>query len=257
MTGMHLTLRELQGMVFDKRALAISATAAFTCTIAGPFGTVDAPLVSRAIYWTISIFTALVGCTAIIASMHTTDRLNFLPLWIKSPIGALVFAAAYAGLLVVLTQIFFGERPSTPGYAELFGYAAPIAVAIAVIIDLFRSDNARNEAQPAPSDRFFKRLKPGLGHDLVCLSMQDHYVEVKTKLGAQLILMRFSDALEELADQSGWRIHRSHWVAERGMAGLKRESGKTIIVTTDGTELPVSRTYLPALREAGILKRFD
>ena len=77
MTGMHLTLRELQGMIFDKRALAISATAAFACTIAGPFGTDDAPLVSRAIYWTISIFTALVGCTAIIASMHATDRLNF------------------------------------------------------------------------------------------------------------------------------------------------------------------------------------
>ncbi len=256
MTGMHLTLRELQLMVFDKRSLAICVTAAFICTVAAPFGTGATPVPMRALYWTLCIFSASVMSTAIITSAHRSPALDILPLWAKSPVGALAFALLYAGVLVALTRLFFGNRPSIPGYVELFLYAAPIAVAVAVIVDLFRAEEAPQTAA-SPSDRFFKRLKPALGRDLVCLSMQDHYLEVKTKLGAQLVLMRFSDALEELTDQPGWRIHRSHWVAEGGVANIRREGGKTFIVTTDDAELPVSRTYLPALRESALFKRFS
>lgn len=253
---MHLTLRELQTMVFDKRSLAICVTAAFVCTIAAPFGTGAAPVLARAAYWTACIFSASVMSTAIITLAHRSKVLDFLPIWAKSPVGALAFAAVYAGVLVALTLAFFGNRPTIPGYAELFLYSAPIAVAVAVIVDLFRAEEPET-AGASPSGRFFKRLKPALGRDLICLSMQDHYVEVKTRLGAQLVLMRFSDALEELTDQPGWRIHRSHWVAEEGVADIRREGGKTFIITTDDAELPVSRTYLPALREAGLFKRFS
>lgn len=254
---MHLTLRELQTMVFDKRSLAICVTAVLICTIAAPFGTHEAPVALRAVYWTMCIFSASVMSSAIITSAHRSKTLDVLPLWAKSPVGALAFAAVYAGVLVALTRLFFGNAPSIPGYIELFFYSAPIAVAVAIIVDLFRAEAAPETASTSPSDRFFKRLKPALGRDLICLSMQDHYVEVKTELGAQLVLMRFADALEELADQPGWRIHRSHWVAEGGVANVRREGGKTFIVTTDDNELPVSRTYLPALRETGLLKRFS
>ena len=254
---MHLTLRELQLMVFDRRTLAISVTAIFICTIAAPFGTSVTPIPMRAAYWALCIFSASVMSTAIITSAHHSKTLDILPIWAKSPLGALAFAAVYAGVLVILTRLFFGNSPSTPGYVELFLYSAPIAVAVAVIVDLFRTDDPVETKSTSPSDRFFKRLKPALGRDLVCLSMQDHYVEVKTKLGGQLILMRFADALEELTDQPGWRIHRSHWVAEDGIKDIRREGGKTIIIMVDGAELPVSRTYLPALRDAGVIKRFS
>ena len=33
--------------------------------------------------------------------------------------------------------------------------------------------------------------------------------------------------------------------------------GDKFVVTTDGSELPVSRTYLPALRDDGVIKRFS
>jgi len=254
---MHLTLRELQTMVFDKRSLAICVTAVLICIIAAPFGTGAAPVPVRAVYWTVCIFSASVMSTAIITMAHRSKALDALPIWAKSLVGALAFAAVYAGVLVALTLAFFGNRPTIPGYAELFLYSAPIAVAVAVIVDLFRAEESPETAGASPSDRFFKRLKPALGRDLICLSMQDHYVEVKTRLGAQLVLMRFSDALEELTDQPGWRIHRSHWVAEGGVADIKREGGKTFIITTDDGELPVSRTYLPALREAGLFQRFS
>lgn len=254
---MHLTLREVQEMIFDKRALAICVTAALVCTIAAPFGTdaTNAPM--RAVYWTVCVFTAMALSNVIIASAHRSARLAFLADQAKSVVGAVLFAAIYAGVLVALTRVFFGNAPSIPGYLELFLYTAPIAVAVAIVVDVFRQ---AEEAQPdagSPSDRFFRRLKPALGRDLVCLSMQDHYVEVKTTLGAQLVLMRFADALEELKDQPGWRIHRSHWVAESGIADIRRDGGKTFVVTTDGAELPVSRTYQSALRDDGVIKRFS
>jgi DNA-binding LytR/AlgR family response regulator len=46
-------------------------------------------------------------------------------------------------------------------------------------------------------------------------------------------------------------------VAEDGVADIRREGGKTFIVTTDDSELPVSRTYLSALRNDGVIKRFS
>ena len=85
---MHLTLRELQGMVFDKRTLAITLTAIFICTVAAPFGTDASPVAIRAVYWAASIFSASVMSTAIITSAHRSKALDFLPVWAKSPVGA-------------------------------------------------------------------------------------------------------------------------------------------------------------------------
>ena len=255
MTGMNLTLRELQGMILDKRALAITLTAVMACTLAGPFGTHDAPLIIRAAYWLASITVALVMSTAIISSAHQVKALEGLPAWVVSQLGAATFSLIYAGFLVLLTNLMFDGRATLPNYLTLLGFVSPIAAAVAVIVDLFRSDEDRGDGD-TPDDRFFKRLKPDLGRSLIRLSMQDHYLEVVTSKGAQLILLRFSDALEKVGAQPGWRIHRSHWVAEAGISDIRRENGKTVVVTQDGEELPVSRTYLPTLREAGLLKRF-
>ena len=68
--------------------------------------------------------------------------------------------------------------------------------------------------------------------------------------------MRFSDALKEVEGEPGWRVHRSHWVAEAAMSDMKRTDGKLMIRTEDGALVPVSRTYAPDLRKAGLLKRF-
>ena len=165
MTGMHLTLRELQGMVLDKRALAIALTAVMGCTLAGPFGTDEAPIGFRAIYWLISIFLALIMSTAIITGAHHLSLLSRLPGWAKSQIGAAAFSVLYAGVLVVLTAVIFDNGSSLPDYFTLLGFVAPIAAAVSVIVDIFR---AEDDTSPASSgdDRFFKRIKPGLGRGL-------------------------------------------------------------------------------------------
>jgi DNA-binding LytR/AlgR family response regulator len=48
-------------------------------------------------------------------------------------------------------------------------------------------------------------------------------------------------------------VHRSYWVARRAVAMVKRDRQRTGLVLNNREKIPVSRTYLPALRAAGWL----
>ncbi|MEM7267818.1 MAG: LytTR family DNA-binding domain-containing protein [Pseudomonadota bacterium] len=253
MTGLHLTLREILSGIWNRKTAAIWLALTIFAAMAGPFGSDDAPLEIRAPYWAVSIAIAMTLSTPIITWAYRGPIGARVPGWAAAIIGALIFSVIYTGLLGFLTAAIFGTMGGYPDFLELFCYVAALAVIIALLIDFFVFESG---GDAPPGERFFKRLKPALGRDLVRLSMQDHYLEVVTKAGSDLILLRFSDALEEVADLPGWRIHRSHWVAEDGIADVKRADGKTMVQTLDGAELPVSRTYLPVLRDAGVLKRF-
>ena len=100
--------------------------------------------------------------------------------------------------------------------------------------------------------RVVARLEPHLHGALLSLTGRDHYVDVRTAAGTGAILMRFSDAMAEVAPVEGAQIHRSHWVAWAAIEGIARDGGKPVVVT--GTErLPVSRRYRQALVDRGLL----
>nr|WP_282558860.1 LytTR family DNA-binding domain-containing protein [Devosia litorisediminis] len=88
---------------------------------------------------------------------------------------------------------------------------------------------------------------------LLHLAVADHYVDVTTDKGHELVLMRLSDAIAETAPQPGLQVHRSHWVALNGVKRGLRQSGKPMLELENGTLVPVSRSYLPAARAAGLL----
>ena len=96
------------------------------------------------------------------------------------------------------------------------------------------------------------RLPPAKLGELPYMSMQDHYVEIVTSKGRELVLLRLADAINEAGRKTGIQLHRSHWAAFSAIASTRRDAGKISLVMSDGTELPVSRTYATALREAGI-----
>ncbi len=80
--------------------------------------------------------------------------------------------------------------------------------------------------------------------------MQDHYVNVVTYKGKQLILMRLIDAVDELKGLDEIQIHRSYWVAKNAVANVKKSNGKMIIKIKNGDELPVSRSRQKAVKSA-------
>ena len=65
--------------------------------------------------------------------------------------------------------------------------------------------------------------------------------------------MRLSDAMEEVGDTQGMQVHRSHWAALDQIVSARRDGAKAILTMTDGREIPASRTYVPALKAAGVL----
>ncbi len=103
-------------------------------------------------------------------------------------------------------------------------------------------------ASPALLDKLPVRLRRA---DILWMSAEDHYLRVRTKAGEALILMRLSDAAAACAALDGARTHRSWWVARAAVADAKKADGRGVLILTDGSEAPVSRSYYPALKEAG------
>jgi DNA-binding LytR/AlgR family response regulator len=107
-------------------------------------------------------------------------------------------------------------------------------------------------AEPRPSRALLDRLPPRLRRArLLALESEDHYLRVRTEAGDALILMRLRDAIAAVEALDGARTHRSWWVARDAVVDARKGDGRGTLVLADGTEAPVSRTYYPALREAG------
>ena len=111
--------------------------------------------------------------------------------------------------------------------------------------------NDANIPPPAPDTRFRRRFPAGLTGRLLCLEMEDHYLRIHTDKGSDIILMRMSDAEEELSDVEGLRVHRSWWVAREAVTGVKRDGTRLLLQLENGLEIPVGKTYRGALRDAG------
>jgi len=88
---------------------------------------------------------------------------------------------------------------------------------------------------------------------LLALQAEDHYVRVYTVAGNDLVLLRFSDAVNSVRDRPGFRLHRSWWVAEAAIQSARFRDGRGDVSLAGDITAPLSRTYVGALREAGWL----
>ena len=114
-----------------------------------------------------------------------------------------------------------------------------------------RGADRPSPASAPPRPAILDRLPAGKRGPLIRLEVQDHYVMVSTTNGNELLLMRLGDAIRETEPVDGLQVHRSHWVARDGVADVIREPGKngrTVLRTTDGAEIPVSRGNLAEVR---------
>jgi len=97
--------------------------------------------------------------------------------------------------------------------------------------------------------RFLDRLPPEVGRDVIYLKVSGHYITVVTTAGSGILLMRFADAVAEL-EGAGMQVHRSFWVAYRHVTAVEQREGRTVVCLTGGVVVPVSRTFVAAVRAA-------
>lgn len=159
------------------------------------------------------------------------------------------------GLVVValINLGFLSGNPFLwPQIGALFGYCLAISLAVGVMHELLARPEpaARPDTRrPAILDRLPLEVRGRLSH----ISVADHYVDVVTDKGHALVLMRLSDAIRETGDTPGLQVHRSHWVAIKAVERVERRGGKVVVVMASGTELPLSRSYVPTAKAAGLL----
>lgn len=250
-TVTQVALRETQGTFSSPKALATMAAVVVLLALAGPFGTGDTlAFVPRLAYWAFTVpityaTGSLVGTGLVVAMSRS--RLH----WLAMPAAAIASGLAITGVVAVLNWFTFHIGPELLPLSAIF---LASSIVTGAIIALGRELEHETDARRAPPP-LLERLEFAKRGPLVSLSVQDHYVEVVTTRGASLILMRLSDAIRETGADTGMQVHRSHWVAFDQIERVTREGDKARITLKDGRDIPAARSYIPALKEAGLLPR--
>jgi DNA-binding LytR/AlgR family response regulator len=259
--GRHLVAALILGLLF---------------AVLGPFGSYPAlNQPTRYGFWMglilFGYFCALTAALAAdkigpLAGRHPVIRVILVALGSAVPVS---FATAWA-----LSQVQTGRIVSVQDMPALFGAVLSVQFALAFVqhwisnAGVGGSDSGTataaatlNPSESAPDvpqrperrepARFMAHIPAHLGRDLLAVEAVNHYLRVHTRDGATLIHMRMSDAIEELQGADGLQVHRSWWVARPAVAGQRRSGARLSLVLANGIVVPVSRTFLMAVRKIG------
>lgn len=118
-----------------------------------------------------------------------------------------------------------------------------------------RSDSGAPAAAVDQVSPFLNKMKRDLGRKIVALEAQEHYVKVYTDKGEGLILYRFGDAVQEVAQcRPGLRVHRSYWVAEDAVSDVLSAKKSYKLKLSNGLEVPVSNSYRKVVEQYLVMK---
>lgn len=250
----HSTLREWRAHLIQPLALVIFVGVATILTLIAPFrsGQLDHGLLRFAYWLVIAFVTYAIGALA-----HRQAGLWFAgqsQRLTRIAVAALITALGANITVIAVDAIMLARLPAV---AELPGFVAntsAIAIIIAVIFHLL-PDTPDTKSTAAQPPALLDRLPFDKRGPLVALSVEDHYVRVRTRSGEEVVLMRLSDAIRETSGTKGLQVHRSHWVAVDQVTAVHRKGDGARLCMTTGPDIPVSRAHIPAIREAGLLPR--
>lgn len=248
---MPLTKRQLTTP--SVRHLLAAATIGLLLGFTGPFGTyprLDRPL--RYAFWfglTLFGYACVLAARSIVRATPWAAR---LPAAARLALVALIssipqtLAVAWA---LPLSQP--GRAIPSPAQLPLL-FVAVLAVQLVIAFvaaEVVTREEPASEPQPAaPRPSFVDRLPPHLDRDVIALEAQDHYLKVHTASGSALVLTRLADAIAQLHGTDGLQVHRGWWIAAGAVVGVEGDGGRTIVRMRNGLGVPVSRTYLQAVR---------
>ena len=268
--NVRLAIREWSG---TKRVYL--SVIAFLATVAllvylGPFGTwALLPLSERLPFWLTTVGANwIVGDIAFSVTSRKFRERGWSE-WAGFVLAAAVAALPGTGTVWLAVSVYLDYRPAgVSGVAGLYGQVFVLHLIIGSLVfrlidKALRRRDAKEELPPsdagaepapwpAPEAALLARLPAGSRAELLHLRMQDHYVEVHTAAGKEMLLLRFRDALSEVEGVNGLQVHRSHWVARKAVAGVERRSGGRIALRlVNGSRVPVSRSFAPLLKSRG------
>jgi uncharacterized membrane protein len=245
------------GLGLTRTAIAV-VVLGFAFSWFGVYDTSEIPFWLRTAYWVALMaigFASAAVCTPLVervlAKAHPAVMIATASAVMSVPITV---------ALIFLNRLRDGEMPPLSLWPTLYLYVIVVSALLTtgqylVYWQTQKQAPAAPPAQPATPgtatsflDRLPVRLRTA---EIWAVSSEDHYLRVHTSMGEEMILMRLADAVRELAALDGLQTHRSWWVARGGLADAGRVDGRLVLKLKSGTEVPVSRTYLAAVRDKG------
>ncbi|MEM1262560.1 MAG: LytTR family DNA-binding domain-containing protein [Pseudomonadota bacterium] len=236
---------------------------------------INATINQELLYWCTRVGCLIAGLWAAdsLVARWRPDRLNE-PAWLRpvvivSAVGLLPYALAE-----ILVEPHLPIRPEfvdddlwavspllayVGEYVTILTIVLPVHFLLWLLIDKRDVTDNREGIDATPPDSvlppFLEQSAVGTVDDVLALQAEEHYVRVIASQGAQLIHYRFGDAINEMPAGLGLQVHRSWWVAGHAVRSAKRGARRWQLVLDDDLEIPVSDSYVAAVREHGWLKR--
>ncbi|UWQ16460.1 LytTR family DNA-binding domain-containing protein [Jannaschia sp. M317] len=251
------TLREMRRHFSQPVTWLVIAAIATILALVGPFGTQDLLRpVPRFGYWGLQVVLNYAAGFAVhqLSTRSPIAHMSEMPRQLT--LGALT-AVAVLVIVSLINWTTIGYVPKTGELMTFMGTVFAITILISYLLSLVGTATApgpKAADHPGPPP-ILDRLPVDKRAPLLSLSVEDHYVRVRTTAGQEVVLMRLADAIRETEGVLGLQVHRSHWVATDQVTGTRRQGDRAILTLTDGSELPVSRRYIPAIRDAGLLPK--
>ncbi|MBD3584900.1 LytTR family transcriptional regulator [Salinimonas sp. HHU 13199] len=229
----------------------------------------------RLMFWALQITTALLGLmfASFLVSHIAHKRLPVsVSLFISGIVGAVLVAPVFASI----DYWFPGLKDEPDGWLDMleqqgpafhvvseFLEIAPGLITIWFLINIplllnvtyklpTDSDDPPPPEQPPSTAKqvdvreklrndFYERLPEALSKDIVSISSELHYVNVKMTDGKALILGALNQIAEAL-DDDGVLIHRSHWVHKKHVVSVHISGSQAWCEMSNGERLPISRS---------------
>lgn len=263
---LQLALREMQGVFTSRYARRGLIVAIFVLTVSGPFGTFESfNFGQRAAYWVAMVVLSYVigqGATTLFTEL-LRNRVG--QRWPRVIVAGLLAALPVTAVVVIVNSVAY-QHFEPRSLLTLWLYATIVTLAVLTamvwITDRLRAAESPEPAAgppvpvetPAPQPPpILERVPLPQRGGLLALSVEDHYVDIVTDKGKTLVLMRLADAMKETGSVAGLQIHRSHWVARGAVIKAHRSGGKLSLELSNGLRLPVSRSFLVAVKDAGLV----
>lgn len=248
-------LRELQVFLRAPRFWATFGAVVLIFWVTGPYGTAERlAAVPRLGFWLV-LHAVAWGIAVVTIGVVNALLAGRIPSLLRRMALGTVIAGIPVGLATeAISLLTFGGAPTLSTIAESIATGLLLSALFCGLTVMTMSSRQAEAPSPAPVPEersdvpLLRRLKPENRGPILHMSVADHYTEVTTSRGRELILLRFSDALEELGGTEGLQVHRSHFIADSHVERLLRGDGRLAVLLKDGREIPVSRSRAEAVR---------
>lgn len=233
--------------------LLLFAFLGFVLAELGPYRTLEAPQPLRTVYWLLAVFGS--GLAGIVTERAIAKRVRGF--WLRIAVASLAITPPVTLYIYALNAVLL----DLPRRWWLLPQLAWQVLVVMLLLMTLRALLWRRVVEtrtivmpPLPEAEANFRLRLSAKRRaarLIAIEAEDHYVRVHTDAGSELLTMRFSDALDELEQAYGYRLHRSWWVAADAIEGVQWTRGGGEARLAGGIVAPVSRSYAAELKSAG------